>query len=83
MSDMEVDEDGHGTDEDGHGTDKDDEQMRIIEEYLSMFFNKLFDDDVIPMEIIYEPEFRIRHADLCFSCWVQKSENLVAQLTLA
>lgn len=51
VSDMEIDAD----EEDG----SDNDQLNAIENYLSDLFTKLCDDNVVPIELFNEPEFRI------------------------
>lgn len=53
-SDIAVDE---GEEEDDDVSDV--EQMNKIENYLSVMFTKLCDDNVVPIEMFSEPEFRI------------------------
>lgn len=50
-SDIEVDEE--------EAEAPDDEQMHEIEHYLSALFTKLCDENVVPIEMFNEPEFRI------------------------
>lgn len=46
-------------DEEEEAEASDDEQMHEIESYLSALFTKLCDDNVVPIEMFNEPEFRI------------------------